>query len=57
MRSRSASAAAWYQSCLVAMPASLPMARRSFARIAPLISASASSSMGWSGAGKFGWND
>src|SRR3954453_17643644 len=46
MRSRSASAAALYQSCRVAVPVSLPIARVSLARIALLISASASSSTG-----------
>src|ERR1700749_4440132 len=45
MRSRSANAAALYQSCLVAMPASLPIASRSLARMALLISVNASSSM------------
>src|ERR1700753_45722 len=53
MRSRNVSAAALYQSCLVAMPASLPIARRSLASIAPLISASANSSTGWRWATKF----
>src|SRR3569832_2368617 len=53
MRSRNAKAAALYQSCLVAMPASLPIARRSLARMALLIYDSANSSIGWCGAGEF----
>src|ERR1700730_8039932 len=57
MRSRSASAAALYQSWRVAMPASLPIASRSLVRIALLISASANSSIGWLSAGKFAGND
>src|SRR3979411_2529860 len=57
MRSRSASAAALYQSCRVAIPESLPIASRSLVRIALLISASASSSTGWPSAGKFAGND
>src|SRR3954469_15025052 len=46
MRSRNASAAALYQLCRVASPVSLPIASVSLARMALLISASASSSTG-----------